>query len=82
MKPIQSINIWKNGVNKQATQLNSYVINDNLKDSATFYYSLLTSENEMLAEGNLTMDGTYYEGFISNEYAYEFIANKLGLTLI
>jgi len=57
MKSIQPIQIWNDGVNKEVTQLYSYVINDNLKDSATFYYSLLTSSNQIVSEGNIQMSG-------------------------
>jgi len=41
MVPIQPVQVWFNGVEMEANRLNLYVINDNLKDSATFYYSLL-----------------------------------------
>ncbi len=82
MKQIQPINIWQNGQNKQATKLNAYVISDNLKDSASFFYELLTSENEQLAQGNLTMTDKDYAGFNSNDYAYGWIAKQLSLTII
>lgn len=41
MVPIQPVSVWFNGVEMQANRLNLYVINDNLKDTASFYYSLL-----------------------------------------
>lgn len=40
MTPIQPVQVWFNGVEMQANRLNLYVINDNLKNSATFYYAL------------------------------------------
>lgn len=84
IKPVQ---IWKNGSLKEAQWLNSYVISDNLKDSATFYYSLSTlnqteegeSVGEILADGNLTMGGEIYQGWETNEYAWEWVMNSLGL---
>lgn len=84
---IQPIQIWKNGSLKEAAWLNSFVISDNLKDSASFYYSLssLTQEgnpSEILAEGNLTMIGDDYQSWETNPYAWSWVANKLGLTLI
>lgn len=82
MKQIQPIQIWQNGQTKEASVLNAYAISDNLKDSATFYYSLQTEEGEQLSQGNLTMSGTDYEGFISNEYAYDWIATQLNLAII
>ena len=41
MVPIQPVSVWFNGVEMQANRLNLYVINDNLKDTASFYYSLM-----------------------------------------
>jgi hypothetical protein len=41
MKPIQPVSVWFNGVEMQANRLNLYIVNDNLKDTAQFYYSLL-----------------------------------------
>ena len=41
MVPIQPVSVWFNGVEMQANRLNLYVINDNLNNSATFFYSLL-----------------------------------------
>lgn len=41
MRAIEPVQVWFNGVEMQANRLNLYVINDNLKDTATFYYSLL-----------------------------------------
>ena len=61
-------------------------INDNLTNSATFYYQLFSSTNQQLAEGNLTMTGedytTYSSSQDSNEYAYQWGATQLNLTLI
>ena len=45
MKLINEVSIWDNGVNKKATILNAYVVNLILNQSATFYYSL-SSQNE------------------------------------
>lgn len=41
MRAIQPVQVWFNGEEMEANRLNLYVINDNLKDSATFFYSLL-----------------------------------------
>ena len=86
----QPVQIWKNGSLKEAAWLNCYVISDNLKDSATFYYSLSTlvenegveSAGDVLADGNLSMTGEAYEGWQTNEYAWSWIAQSLGLTII
>lgn len=82
MKIIQPIQIWQNGTIKTAELLNSYVVNDNLKSEALFYYSLLDSAAELLSQGNLTMTGTDYENFTNNDYAYNWVATQLNLTII
>ena len=78
---IQPITIWKDGEAKVASQLSATIISDNLVDSAVFYYRLLTEENAQVAEGNVSISGEDYENWFSNEDAYNYIANKLNLTL-
>ncbi len=41
MKAIEPVSVWYNGVEMQANRLNLYVTNDNLKDTAQFWYALL-----------------------------------------
>jgi len=78
---IQEVTIWKNGEAKAATQISATIISDNLTDSATFYYCLLTEENEQVAEGNVGISGEDYLNWFSNEDAYIYICTKLNLTL-
>ena len=75
IKPIQ---IWTLGQVKTGDTLTTYVVGDNLQDSATFYFSI-GNEQEVLTQGNLSMTGEDYERFTSNEYAYDWVLNKLGL---
>jgi hypothetical protein len=93
MKKIEPVTIWKNGESQEANLLNAYIINDNLATSCSFYYSLSSSGEgteamplvigQTLAEGNITMDGQdYIDWDNSNEQAYEYIADKLNLTLV
>jgi hypothetical protein len=93
MKSIEPVQAWKNGEQLEANLLNAYIINDNLATSCSFYYSLNTSGDgteamplimgQAVAEGNLTMSGQdYIDWDNSNEQAYEYIAEKLNLTLI
>jgi hypothetical protein len=86
MKQIQPVSIWYNGQIVQASIFNMSSIIDNLSTSATFNYQLLSSNNEQLAQGNLTMDGFDYEAYSSspdsNGYAYSWAAGKLNLTLL
>jgi hypothetical protein len=93
MRKIEPITAWKNGEQLEANLLNAYIINDNLESSCSFYYSLNTSGEgteamplimgQAVAEGNLTMSEKVYLAWDnSNEQAYEYIAEKLNLTLI
>jgi len=88
MKQIQPVQIWVNGSVQTGNYLNSYIINDNLQDSATFYWSIYTSETSgnLLSEGNLTITDPEYDIWGQtldiNQAAYEWIATQLNLTLI
>jgi hypothetical protein len=82
MKTITPISIWDNGTVQEATVLNTYAINDNLSTSATFYYTLLSESMQQLAQGNLTMSGDYYDAWENNDYAYDWVAGQLNLTII
>lgn len=91
MKAIQPITIWVNGQQKQGQYLNAYIINDNLLDIATFYWSILDQDADgnagsVIAHGNLSIKDAEYiawgESSDINEAAYIWIADQLGLTLI
>ena len=90
MKQIQPVSIWYNGSLINANIFNLYSINDNLTNSATFYFALFSGTLEelgsKLAEGNLTMDGADYTTYStspdSNSFAYNWGATKLNLTII
>ena len=89
MKPIQPIQIWKNGALKTASILDAIIINDNMSSSCTFYWMLkeadtitedqtITGEN--LADGNVTMSGNDYELWKGgNDYAYNYIAKQINV---
>jgi len=81
MKTIEPIFIWVNGTQDKGSILNSYCINDNLINSATFYYSILSDTQQQLAQGNLTMSDEAYQGWQTNEYAYDWIAEQLSLVI-
>lgn len=81
MVVINPVQIWYNGQLKEATILLASM-NDNLKNSALVYYSLLTDDREQLSSGNLNMTGEAYEGWETNEYAYDWIASQLNLTIV
>lgn len=77
---IEPITIWKDGQSKTATVISASIISDNLTDSATFYYRLLTDDKEQAAEGNVIITGDDYANWFSNEDAYNYICTKLNLT--
>jgi hypothetical protein len=81
MKTIEPVSIWDNGQVLEATILNAYCINDNLSTSGTFYYSLLSNSSQQLTQGNLTMTGEEYQAWQTNEYAYDWVAAQLNLTI-
>jgi hypothetical protein len=85
MKQIQPIQIWVNGQQATATLFNLIIINDNLLNSATFYWQLLDADASKLADGNLTMGEPDYDVWGSssdiNLAAYEWAATKLNITL-
>ena len=91
MKQIQPVTVWSNGQEVQADGLNAYVVSDNLLNQAVFYYGIgtivynlypaLPSVN-VLASGQLTMTGQAYEDYQTNQYAWDWVAQQLNLTII
>ena len=81
MKTIEPISIWDKGQSKQATILNAYAVNVTLNTSATFWYGLMTENMEIIAYGNLSMDGEEYQLWRADEFAWEFVAHSLNLVI-
>jgi hypothetical protein len=89
MKTIQPVTVWFNGEEQQATVLSAIASGDNLLDSASFTYQLLkqVEPNPMnaglsgLVSGQLTMTGEAYQNWETNDYAYEWVAEQLNLTI-
>jgi hypothetical protein len=87
MKNIEPLTIWKNGQSLTASVLDAIIINDNLSTSCTFYWMLkedLDDEvGQTLADGNTTMTGEEYEGWDgSNDYAFNYIASQINVTIL
>jgi uncharacterized protein YcfL len=94
MKKIQNLNLWVNGQNKTANTFFLRLINDNLKDSATFNYQLFYeytdangyNQQELLVDNTLTIDGQdYIDWGLSSDIntdAFTICANKLNLTIL
>lgn len=85
MKTIVSVPIWTNGSVKSATIFDLIIVNDNLSNTAVFYYSLKSDTLQNLSEGNLTINGADYEEWdnepSANEYAYNWAAEQLQITI-
>ena len=88
MKTINPVTVWYNGQEVQATVLGAVVQSDNLQNSATFQYQLLQPiENggyvylQSVAQNYLTMTGDVYLNWDTNDYAYDWIAQQLNLTI-
>jgi hypothetical protein len=89
MKQIQPITVWSNGQQLQADVLDSYVLHDNLSTQAQFYYGIGVAIDEpalmginTYSSGQLTMTGQAYHDYQTNQYAWDWVASQLNLTII
>jgi hypothetical protein len=86
MKQITPISIWDNGTVQEATVLNTYAINVQLNNSATFWWGLYSTLDgniaNQLSQGNLTMSGEAYAEWQEDSYAWDWVAGQLNLTII
>ena len=91
MKTIQPVSVWFQGEEVEATVLSSNCIYDNLSTSAQFSYQLIqvvvNPENPYIEQliivvsGTIIMDGQTYLDWDTNDYAYNWIAQELKLTI-
>jgi hypothetical protein len=89
MKTIQPVTVWFNGAEQEATVLSAIASSDNLVNSASFSYQLLKQGDYSamnsgligLVSGSLSMTGDAYAAWETNDYAYEWIAQQLNLTI-
>lgn len=90
MKQIQPVGIWVNGQLINANYFQLLCTNDNLTNTATFYFRLyanqLDQNGNILSSGELTMTDQDYIDYSSspdsNTFAYNWGASKLNLTII
>lgn len=82
MKTIQPVQSWANGQVVEATILDAYAIQDNLTSSATFWYGIFDDSMGQVSQGNLVMTGSDYTAYLTNQYAWDWIATQLNLTII
>jgi hypothetical protein len=82
MKTIEPVSIWYNGTTDSAIIFNLTCINDNLFDSAVFYYELKDNAFITIADGNLTMvQPDYTTDWTTNNAAYLWAATQLSLDI-
>lgn len=86
MKQILPVSIWYNGQIVQATIFNMTCISDNLSSQATFYYQLYVDANFQVVSASIEMTGADYIAYststTANDYAYQWGATQLNLTLV
>jgi hypothetical protein len=85
MKNITPIQIWDNGTVQEATVLNTYAINVQLNNSATFWWGLYSTVDgnikNALSQGNLNMSSEQYEQWNKDDFAWDWVAGQLNLTI-
>jgi hypothetical protein len=93
MKVIQPIVAWYNGVETEGTVLSLQCNSDNLYNQAGFNYSIFSTSapttgqeygflSATLVQGYLTMTGAEYDAWQTNDYAFQWAAGKLNLTIV
>jgi hypothetical protein len=82
MKKIKAIQSWANGESIEATQFQLKAINVILENSANFYFALFSENNIKVTEGNLFMEGTDYQDWKNDQYAWDWAAAKLNLEIL
>jgi len=81
MKTISPVLIWQNGQNVQAIYLKAEVQADNLIDYASFAYMLLDADFINVNNGLVGISGQDYIAYQTNQYAWDYIATSLNLTI-
>lgn len=90
MKTIEPVSVWYNGKQQQGTVLGVVANNDNLSNAASFTYQILAESDptspminglEQVASGVLSMSGEVYDNWQTNDYAYDWVAEQLNLTI-
>jgi len=92
MKKIEPFEVWTEKGVKTAKYLSSRIIDDNMDNSAKFYWQLFDEKldeegnpqpNESIRQGGVDMNPEQYEEWDnSNEQGYEFVANQINVTII
>jgi len=82
---ISPVDIWKDGVTQTATKLLLRVVHDDLYSEAIFYYEMLSTNDEVISNGNLRMADSEYIVWNTSPNAtpsaFAWASTKLNLTL-
>ena len=85
MKNIEPKLVFYNGLEIEATKFQLQIILDNLLDSAIFNWQLFDANDTPISNGNLTIGEPTYDQWGTqsdvNQWAYEWAATQLNLTL-
>lgn len=86
MKTIEPVSVWDNGTVQEAVILNSFANTVILNTSATFWYGLFTKNLDdtigiLVAQGSLTMTGEAYTQWQTDNYAWDWVAQQLNITI-
>lgn len=82
MKEISPVTSWVNGQSVTATLFALNIVGGVLGTYATFFYSLLDSNQIRVAEGTIMMEGEAYADWGNDdEYAWDWAATTLNLTI-
>jgi hypothetical protein len=81
MKTISPVSIWQNGQNIEALYLKAEVQADNLLNYASFAYMLLDADFINVNNGLVGISGQDYVDYQTNQYAWDYIATSLNLTI-
>jgi hypothetical protein len=97
MKQIVPVNIWVGGEDVSASYIQLSIVQDNLEDSATFYYKLINQTEivnedtsvelvkKLVVGGNIPINGQDYADWGNdddiNRWAYTWVCGQLNLSL-
>jgi hypothetical protein len=86
MKEIQPFSIWINGKTVIANYIALLCNSDNLLDQAFFYWAFYDKADNKpgnkIVDGNIIMVPPDYDLWETNEFAWNWAANQLGVTII
>jgi hypothetical protein len=86
MKKITPISIWDKGTVQEASVLNVYANYVQLNNNASFTWVLFStvngSINNQLSQGNLNMSAEDYAKWNDDDFAWDYVAGKLNLTIV